>query len=347
MGDQPFPIFNGAGLKESACLLEDYASGMRKEIGATAAAICLVQHGRPVYEWYEGTHDENPDSRPVDARSQFNVGSVRKTYLALAVSLLIEQKRIRRLDDPIAAYLPEYGNSAAGSRTLRHLLTHTHGLSLSDGRYHPVFEPGTRWAYGNAGIALLFELVGRLTDSTLSEFVQCEILGPAELRETGWRTAKTPALIYNDYDRPDPRAGPNDSAAGDQSNLFATARDLAGWGLLHLRKGVVGGRQALPAAAFDRATALQTPSSLPANWPRHGLIWWLQADVPRNEIGDAVPPGSYQTLGITGCACLVIPAYDAVVVRMYNQLENPPGYDYLQDIRTFGNKAAVLLRPGR
>ncbi|MFC4102317.1 hypothetical protein [Paenibacillus xanthanilyticus] len=51
-----------------------------------------------------------------------------------------------------------------------------------------------------------------------------------------------------------------------------------------------------------------------------------------------------QMLGITGCACLVVPEYDAVVVRMYNQLRNPPGYDYLRDIRQFGNLAGEGLR---
>ncbi|WP_221469539.1 hypothetical protein [Cohnella nanjingensis] len=62
-----------------------------------------------------------------------------------------------------------------------------------------------------------------------------------------------------------------------------------------------------------------------------------------NEIGEQVPERSCQILGITGCACLVMPAYDAVAVRMYNQLANPNGYDYLRDIRTFGNLAAGIL----
>ncbi len=57
-----------------------------------------------------------------------------------------------------------------------------------------------------------------------------------------------------------------------------------------------------------------------------------------------MPSNSYQILGITGCACLVIPEYDAVVVRMYNQLTNTGDYDYLKDIRQFGNLANDLLK---
>ncbi|GIP18084.1 hypothetical protein J40TS1_37260 [Paenibacillus montaniterrae] len=56
------------------------------------------------------------------------------------------------------------------------------------------------------------------------------------------------------------------------------------------------------------------------------------------ELGDKLPIGSYQSLGITGCACLVIPELNVVAARMYNQTKpNPAGYDYLADIKTFGN----------
>ncbi|WP_245699673.1 hypothetical protein [Paenibacillus glacialis] len=40
---------------------------------------------------------------------------------------------------------------------------------------------------------------------------------------------------------------------------------------------------------------------------------------------------------------MVVPEYDAVVVRMYNQLGNPDGYDYLKDLREFGDIANDLL----
>ncbi|TMU83636.1 beta-lactamase family protein [Bacillus sp. BHET2] len=46
-----------------------------------------------------------------------------------------------------------------------------------------------------------------------------------------------------------------------------------------------------------------------------------------------------QILGASGCACLVIPQFNVVAVRMYNSLytyENK-NFDYIQDIQTFGN----------
>lgn len=317
--------------------LADYVYDVQSRIGATAAALNVLQNGRNVHESYSGKHDEDKHSRIVDEYTQFNVGSVRKTYLALAISVLIEQGKIESIDDSVKRYLDDLPNFTRDV-TLRHLLTHTHGLIEQEGKLIQEFPAGTGWAYRNAGIALLVRIIPRLTGMTLSEFMTEAVFEPYGLRETGWRTAPHEHLIYNYYSHPDNRVGPNDSAAGDQSNLFVSARDLAKWGQLHLSRGAASdGKQILPLSVFERVTALQTPDSVSSLMPRNGYIWWLQHNTPLNEIGERAPVGSFQVLGITGCVVLVIPAYNAVVVRMYNQLFNPADYDYLQDIRTFGN----------
>jgi CubicO group peptidase (beta-lactamase class C family) len=229
---------------------------------------------------------------------------------------------------------------------LRNLLTHTHGLIRKGTAIEREFRAGENWSYRNAGIDLLIRLVARLSGQTLSSFMREHVFDAYELNETGWRTEYREHLIYNYYANPHTWVGPNDSDAGDQGNLFVSARDLAMWGYLHLRKGRVGGKQLLPQHAFERATSLATPKTLPHQFPRNAYLWWLQSDTSLNQLGDRLPSGSYQALGITGCACLVMPEYDAVVVRMYNQLSNPAGYDYLADIRQFGNLANDLLNSG-
>lgn len=323
--------------------LHQYVQNVQRKIGATAAAAYVIRNGQVALERYSGRHAEAVDSRPVDRYSRFNVGSVRKTYLGLAVSLLIDQGLIASIDQEIGHYLPEYERAASGV-TLRHLLTHTHGLIDSEGILGREFEPGESWAYRNAGIDLLIQLVYRVSGRTLSAFLHEHVFRPYGLAETGWETAYRETLIYNYYDDPHAWVGPNDSDAGDQSNLFVSAKDLAKWGYLHLRRGSLDGERSLPPATFERVTSAQTPDIVPARWPRNGFLWWLQHDTPLNQLGERLPNGSYLVLGITGCACIVVPEYDAVVVRMYNQLRNPDGYDYLDDIRAFGNLAGDLLQ---
>ncbi|MEK4003591.1 serine hydrolase [Paenibacillus sp. FSL H3-0333] len=122
--------------------------------------------------------------------------------------------------------------------------------------------------------------------------------------------------------------------------LFVSARELAYWGYLHLNRGLVNGQQLVPKEVIEQATTNQSPANLDDTLPRNGFAWWIQ-DKPRaiSEIGNTLPLGSYQILGLTGCACLVIPEHRIVAVRMYNQTgPNPPGHDYLEDIKAFGDK---------
>jgi len=323
--------------------LNRYVSENQKQINATAAAIYIIQEDIVVNEWYSGRHDSSVSSRIVDAQSQFNVGSVRKTYLAFAISLLIETGNINSVDDEIGQYMNDLIDITHGI-TIRHCLTHTHGLELHEGKFLNSFMPGENWAYTNAGITILIELVKRLTGTTLADYISNEVLEPLGLVETGWRTQYHEHLIYNHYNDKDNWVGPNDSPTGIQSNLFVSARELALWGNLHLNKGNIHGKQVFSKSVFDRITSLQTPVTLPSHLPKQGFIWSLHSDSPLNQIGNKVPGCSFQILGITGCACLVIPKYRVVAVRMYNQLNNPERYNYLKDIRKFGNEVIVALQ---
>ncbi|WP_241674908.1 serine hydrolase domain-containing protein [Paenibacillus luteus] len=322
--------------------LNEYAEQMQGVIGATAAAVYILKEGAVVNEWYSGRHAAVEASKLVYEHTQFNVASIRKTYLALAVSLLVESGSISGIDHEIGSYLPEYREVARGV-TIRHLLTHTHGLIDDGGSIRREFASGEGWAYRNTGIAMLIQLVNHLSGQTLSEFMRENVFERYQLSETGWRNAYDESLIYNYYADHESWVGPNNSAAGDQGNLFVSARDLARWGYIHLAKGQLKGVRCLPPSVFERVTTLQTPDQVPAEQPRNGYIWWLQSSTPLNQLGERLPSDSYQVLGITGCSCLVIPRCNAVVVRMYNQLSSVVGYDYLNDIRHFGNLAYDLL----
>ncbi len=190
---------------------------------------------------------------------------------------------------------------------------------------------------------MLIKLVNYLSGQSLSTFMKINVFDIYQLKETGWRTKYHKNLIYNYYNDKNTWVGPNNSDEGDQSNLFINARDLAMWGYIHLKKGCLDGKQLLPQSVFERVTTIQTPKTVPAHMPRHGFIWWLHSNTPLSQVGERLPSCSYQILGITGCACLVVPKYNAVVVRMYNQLSNPNAYNYLRDIREFGNIANDLL----
>ncbi|WP_159884159.1 cysteine-rich CWC family protein [Paenibacillus puerhi] len=319
--------------------LDVYTEKMRQVNGASAGAVLVFLEGRFIHEAYRGAHTcGSPDVRPTDARSRFNVASVRKSFLGLLVAWALHDGLIGSVDDPVTRYFDEPGGDGAGmlqGTTIRHLLTHTHGMQASGTR---LFPPGSSWSYNNTGVNLLITLIGRLYGKPLAHILKERVFGPCGFTATGFETRQSDELIWLDESYADDE--------GRSANLFMNARELALWGALHLDEGVLGGKRIVPATVVRQATALATPPGLDETWPRNGFFWQVQAQpCTRSELGEELPAGSYQILGLTGCALLVIPAARTVAVRMYNQTTpNPPGYSYLEDIRAFGNSVLRAVR---
>ncbi|MEF2965396.1 serine hydrolase domain-containing protein [Paenibacillus sp. M1] len=308
--------------------LNNYVSEVKNKNSATAAATFIIHNDRIVNEWYSGVHDNFLESRLVDEESRFNVASVRKTFLGFATSLALHQGKIRSIDDLVVDYLNDLDREVLNHTTIRHLLTHTHGLESLDRR---LFLQGTDWKYNNVGVNLLIEIIRKLYKMPLAQLIEECIFSPTGFNQTGWCKDQNNKLVWLNEQYKDDQ--------GSEANLFISTRELAYWGYLHLNKGAINGKQLLAKEIFEQTTSIISLSELKPELPRNGFFWFIQ-DEPRSltELGNKLPSGSFQSLGATGCACLVIPKYKTVAVRMYNQNgSNPEGYDYLDDIKTFGN----------
>ena len=164
-----------------------------------------------------GTRDST--GVPVKVDTIFRIASMTKAITTAAALQLVEQGKVQ-LDEPVSKYLPQLakldlleGFDAAGKPvlrpakteiTLKHLLTHTSGLCYdiwhgemfryssatggpaAAGTAGPLmFEPGTRWQYGQ-GIDWAGRLVETLSGLSLEEYFQTKILGPLEMRDTSF-----------------------------------------------------------------------------------------------------------------------------------------------------------------
>jgi CubicO group peptidase (beta-lactamase class C family) len=157
---------------------------------------------------------------PVTEDTVFRIGSITKTFTAIAVLQLCERGQID-LDAPAGNYLRAYRLIPAKPRhrppTVRELLTHTAGLpqlvypqrafqpvlgetvpygqrvpTLAEfyrGRLHLIAEPGTRHTYGNHGFATLGQIVEDVTGQPLAGYFREHIFGP--LGMTGTDLART------------------------------------------------------------------------------------------------------------------------------------------------------------
>jgi CubicO group peptidase (beta-lactamase class C family) len=102
-----------------------------------------------------------------------------------------------------------------------------------------------------------------------------------------------------------------------------SARDLARFGLLYLRKGRWQDREIVPARWVEESTQAYSHSEA---GPGYGYLWWT---APLNG-GFAplvdLPKGTFWAAGVGGQYAFVIPQHDLVVVRRGVHAEGGPSY---------------------
>lgn len=173
-----------------AALAEEIGTG--EELGAS---IAVDIDGQTVLDIWGGWADQYR-TRPWERDTIVNVWSSTKTVTALAALMLIDRGLLDP-DAPVATYWPEFGANGKDRVLVRHLLSHTSGVSgweqpfTLDDMYDwdkatsalaaqaPWWEPGAGSGYHaqNQG-HLIGEVVRRVSGSTLKDFVRDEIAGP-------------------------------------------------------------------------------------------------------------------------------------------------------------------------
>lgn len=171
-------------------LAEHLASG--EELGA---AITVDLDGETVVDLWGGSADV-ARTRPWERDTIVNVWSTTKEVTALAMLMLVDRGLID-VDAPVATYWPEFAANGKEQVLVRHVMSHTSGVSGWDQPFvvedmydwdlatsrlaaqAPWWEPGSASGYHaqNQG-HLLGEILRRVTGRTLKQFVADEIAGP-------------------------------------------------------------------------------------------------------------------------------------------------------------------------
>lgn len=315
----------------------------------SASALLILKDDEMVLEHYSGSHSNKEGSSPITQFSQFNVASARKSYLGLAVAYAVQEGKIKSLDDYAMNYFEEFDKELLGITTIRNLITHSHGLNVDEyGTIYREFAPGHGWAYRGINVLMMTQLIKKLYNQSISEFLNDRIFLPLGYKETVWQIKENEKLvkvIVNPNEEATSKLG--NSNDGTESNLYVSAREFAHWGNLHLRKGNINGEQIVPKEVIEIATQVQSPKYKNEETPLNGAFWFVQGTPSlKSEIGDRVPKGAFQIIGVTGPTLLVIPEYNVVVAKMYNKRYNYEGIDgksYLYYLREFSNLVADVF----
>ncbi len=246
---------------------------------------------------------------PMSTSTVFRIASMTKPITSAGIMMLYEQGKLG-LDDPAGRYLPAYSHRevihtfnasdasyttrpAESEITIRHLLTHTSGLSYpftssavlaiqtktgTDPKDMPLqFDPGARWQYSPA-TAVLGEILQKLSGKSLEEWDQSQVFRPLRMGDTTYSPTPAQAARLATVHRRESGGLVEDQnpavytpdVRGD-GGLVSTAADYAAFMRMFLNGGSLHRRQLLKPETVRLMTSNQigelTVQTMPAAMP--------------------------------------------------------------------------------
>lgn len=261
----------------------------------TMHSFMLVRHGHVVAEaWWK---PESPDK-------PHQMWSLSKSFTSTAVGLAVEEGKVK-LDDPVLKFFPEEAPADPSANlkamTVKDLLTMTTGHE-KEAKFTPdtpwvktflaqpvPHAPGSHFLYNTPGTHMLSAIVRKTTGETVLDYLKPRLFAPLGIENPEWGTS------------------PQGNTLGGWGLLVRT-EDIAKFGQLYLQKGQWNGRQLIPAAWVEQATAKQVPNDAgkpspeTSDWAQgYGFQFWQCRH------------GAFRGDGKDGQFCIVLPEQDAVV----------------------------------
>jgi len=300
-------------------------------------AVLIVGHdGQVVYRKAYGSRAIEPRREAMTLDTVFDCASLTKVLATTpAIMQLWEQGKFR-MNDPVAKYLPEFGQNGKQDITIRQLLVHYSGLAPDldltkawEGKetaYRMAFEgapewaPGSTFVYSDINFEVLGALVERLSGESLDQYAVKHVFGPFGMKETQFLPPRSwePRIAPTEEDENhhmlrgvvhDPTARRMGGVAG-HAGVFSTGDDLA----LFAQALLDGGRGVLTAATIAKMTAPQQPVNETAV---RGFGWDIDSPYSTNR-GELLPVGSYGHTGFTGTSLWIDPATKTYIVLLTN-----------------------------
>ncbi len=213
------------------------------DYGFDGIIVCVNKTGNQT-ELYTSGYKNRENKIPTDPNSLFKIASVSKLYTALAITKLVNNRRLS-LDKTLADYFPELIGRIenADKITLRMMVQNRSGIpNYTDTEnywVHPKqndkerlelildlpanFEPNENFEYSNTNYLLLSQLIEKVSGVTKFQYIKENILEPLNLNNTYGSIQEVDADdvmsgYYVGYE--------NDLKMDDNGVMLATAEDL-------------------------------------------------------------------------------------------------------------------------
>jgi CubicO group peptidase (beta-lactamase class C family) len=285
--------------------IDAYVEGQMRRLNIPGVSFAIVEGDQIVHQ--RGFGRAHPGGEAPSPETPFFIGSLTKSFTALAVIQLVEAGKVE-LDAPIQRYLPWFGVAdpqASAQMTVRHLLNQTSGFSQSDGIIplanfddspdasaqqaralstcklaRPV---GSAFEYSNVNYNLLGLIVEAASGELYAAYIQNRIFDPLEMSHsyTSKATAKRDGLaVGHQHWFGIPIAVPDlpvPSGSLPSGQLISSAEDMAHYLIAHLNQGCYGEAQILsPEGIAELHRPAVEVTGMGVAFGEYGMGWMIE-----------------------------------------------------------------------
>ncbi|HEX8440490.1 serine hydrolase [Archangium sp.] len=292
---------------------DDSANNAIREWNVPGLAVSVVKDGKVVFSKGYGLREVGKPA-PVDEHTLFSIGSISKSFTALALGLLVEEGKLS-WDDPVSQHLPYfqmYDPYVTRELTVRDLLTHRSGLpDVSGGilwygsdysreevlkrvRYiKPVSSFRGTYAYQNVMYMAAGEVVRAVSGKSWDDFIRERLFTPLGMEESqslfrDLKTSRNVALPHVRIDgKPVAIAYRDSDALGPAGSILSNVHDMARYMQLLLGEGTIDGKklygESVARELFTPQMVVPVPpssrpefKSIDPRFRAYGLGWFLR-----------------------------------------------------------------------
>jgi CubicO group peptidase (beta-lactamase class C family) len=308
LADEPRPL----ATKEIPAALQPYV-----DRHVLAGAVALVAGKDRILSIDTVGYADVAGNKPMRADCLFWIASQSKAITGAAFMILVDEGKVK-LDDPVSKYIPEFKDvkvfagpgkdpklvAPKEPMTVRQILSHTSGLPFSTKMESPTLDkwplaegvksyaatpllsqPGTKYAYSNAGINTAGRIIEVVSGMSYEDFVDQRLFAPLGMNDTSfWPNDEQLTRLAKSYKPNKDKTGLEEATIGQlqypfndrkrqpmpAGGYFSTAADMARFCQMVLNRGTFAGKRILSPEAVQTMTSKQTGDAVKDNY---GLGW--------------------------------------------------------------------------
>ncbi len=167
------------------------------------AVVLVGRQGKIVWRRAYGNRAVEPQPEAMTTDTIFDLASLTKIVATATSVMILVERGLVRLGDPVSRYIPEFAENGKRAITVEHLLIHRSGLIADNDirdyeqgpekameniwRLAPLNEVGSKMIYSDVNFIVLAELVKRVSGKPVDQFALENIYQPLGMKDTGYK----------------------------------------------------------------------------------------------------------------------------------------------------------------